>query len=137
MISEDELRAVLLRARTIAVVGLSPKPHRPSHSVARYLQRAGYRIVPVNPGYDTLLGEKSYPNLAAAARDHAIDIVDVFRRSEHAGGVVDDAIATHPQLIWLQQGVVDAAAAARAAAAGIPFVMDRCLAVEHSHLEVR
>ena len=137
MISEDELRAVLLRARTIAVVGLSPKPHRPSHSVARYLQRAGYRIVPVNPGYDTLLGEKSYPNLAAAARDHAIDIVDVFRRSEHAGGVVDDAIAIHPQLIWLQQGVVDAAAAARAAAAGIPFVMDRCLAVEHSHLEVR
>lgn len=137
MISEDELRALLLRARTIAVVGLSPKPHRPSHSVARYLQRAGYRIVPVNPGYDSLLGEKSYPNLAAAARDHTIDIVDVFRRSEHAGGVVDDAIAIHPQLIWLQQGVVDAAAAARAAGAGVPFVMDRCLAVEHSHLEVR
>ena len=139
MVSEDELRALLLRARTIAVVGLSPKPHRPSHSVALYLQRAGYRIVPVNPGYDTLLGEKSFPNLAAAAatRDYTIDIVDVFRRSEHAGGVVDDAIAIHPQLIWLQQGVVDAAAAARAAAAGIPFVMDRCLAVDHSHLEVR
>jgi predicted CoA-binding protein len=135
--SEDELRALLRHAHTIAVVGLSPKPHRPSHSVARYLQRAGYRIVPVNPGYDTLLGEKSYPNLAAAARDHTIDIVDVFRRSEHAGGVVDDAIAIRPQLIWLQQGVVDAAAAARAAAAGIPFVMDRCLAVEHSLLEVR
>ena len=137
MVSEDELRALLRRARTIAVVGLSPKPHRPSHSVARYLQRAGYRIVPVNPGYDTLLGEKSYPSLAAAARDHTIDIVDVFRRSEHAGRVVDDAIAIHPQLIWLQQGVVDAAAEARAAAAGIPFVMDRCLAVDHSHLEVR
>ena len=137
MISDEELRALLLSARTIAVVGLSPKPHRPSHSVARYLQRAGYRIVPVNPGYDTLLGEKSYPSLAAAARDHTIDIVDVFRRSEHAGGVVDDAIAIDPQLIWLQQGVVDAAAAARAAAAGIPFVMDRCLAVDHSHLEVR
>lgn len=134
---EDELRALLQRARTIAVVGLSPKPDRPSHSVARYLQRAGYRIVPVNPGHDTILGEKSYRNLAAAARDHTIDIVDVFRRSEHAGGVVDDAIAIHPQLIWLQQGVVDSAAAARAAAAGIPFVMDRCLAVEHSHLEVR
>ncbi len=137
MVSEDELRALLLRARTIAVVGLSPKPHRPSHSVARYLQRAGYRIVPVNPGYDTLLGEKSYPNLAAAAHDQTIDIVDVFRRSEHAGGVVDDAIAIDPQLIWLQQSVVDAAAEARAAAAGIPFVMDRCLAVEHRHLEVR
>ena len=137
MVSEDELRAILLRARTIVVVGLSPKPHRPSHSVARYLQRAGYRIVPVNPGYDTVLGEKSYPSLDAAARDHTIDIVDVFRRSEHAGGVVDDAIAIRPQLIWLQQGVVDAAAASRAAAAGIPFVMDRCLAVDHSHLEVR
>ncbi|HJS44281.1 MAG TPA: CoA-binding protein [Gemmatimonadales bacterium] len=137
MVSEDELSALLGRARTIAVVGLSPKPDRPSHSVARYLQRAGYRIVPVNPGHDTVLGERSYPNLAVAARDHTIDIVDVFRRSEHAGGVVDDAIAIRPQLIWLQQGVVDAAAAARAAAAGIPLVMDRCLAVEHSHLEAR
>ena len=137
MVSEDELRTLLRRARTIAVVGLSPKPDRPSHSVARYLHRAGYRIVPVNPGHDTVLGERSYPNLAAAARDHTIDIVDVFRRREHAGGVVDDAIAIRPQLIWLQQGVVDAAAAARAAAAGIPFVMDRCLAVEHSHLEAR
>jgi uncharacterized protein len=134
---DDELHALLRRARTIAVVGLSPKPNRPSHSVARYLQRAGYRIVPINPGHDTVLEEKSYPNLAAAARDHTIDIVDVFRRSEHAGGVVDDAIAIRPQLIWLQQGVVDAAAAARAATAGIPFVMDRCLAVEHSHLEAR
>ncbi len=135
--TEDELRALLRRARTIAVVGLSPKPIRPSHSVARYLQRAGYRIVPINPGHDTILGEKSYPTLAAAARDHAIDIVDVFRRSEQAGGVVDEAIAIRPQLIWLQQGVLDSAAQARAAAAGIPFVMDLCLAVEHSHLEAR
>jgi len=135
--TEDELRALLRRARTIAVVGLSPKPIRPSHSIARYLQRAGYRIVPINPGHDTILGEKSYPTLAAAARDHAIDIVDVFRRSEQAGGVVDEAIAIRPQLIWLQQGVLDSAAQARAAAAGIPFVMDLCLAVEHSHLEAR
>jgi predicted CoA-binding protein len=135
--TEDELRALLRRARTIAVVGLSPKPIRPSHSVARYLQRAGYRIVPINPGHDAILGEKSYPTLAAAARDHTIDIVDVFRRSEQAGGVVDEAIAIRPQLIWLQQGVLDSAAQARAAAAGIPFVMDLCLAVEHSHLEAR
>jgi len=137
MVSEDDLRALLRRARTIAVVGLSPNPIRPSHSVADYLKRSGYRIVPVNPGHDTILGEKSYPTLRAAAKDHTIDIVDVFRRSEYAGVVVDDAIAIRPQLIWLQQGVVDAAAAARAAAAGIPFVMDRCLAVEHSQLEVR
>src|SRR6267142_1686880 len=132
-VSDDELREILERARTIAVVGLSPKPMRPSYSVASYLERAGYRIVPINPGHDTILGEQSYPSLAAAAKDHTIDIVDVFRRSEHAGAVVDEALAIRPQLIWLQQGVVDPAAEARAAAAGIPFVMDRCLAVEHSH----
>lgn len=136
--SPDELRALLRRARTIAVVGLSPKATRPSHSVARYLQAEGYRIVPVNPGHAEILGEKSYATLADAARDHSIDVVDVFRRSEHAGAVVDEAVALRPapQLIWLQQGVVDAAAQARAAAAGIPFVMDHCLAIEHRHLEV-
>lgn len=134
----DDLRALLRRARTIAVVGLSPKPIRPSHSVARYLQAEGYRIVPVNPGHGEILGELSYPTLSAAARDHGIDIVDVFRRSEHAGAVVDEAIALlpAPQLIWLQQGVVDATAQARAEAAGIAFVMDHCLAIEHRHLEV-
>jgi hypothetical protein len=104
--------------------------------VARYLQRAGYRIVPINPGHTTILGERSYPTLAAAARDSVIDVVDIFRRSEYAGGVVDEAIPLQPKLIWLQQGVVDEAAAARAAAAGIPCVMDRCLAVEHQLLEV-
>ena len=137
---DDQLRALLRRVRTIAVVGLSPKPVRPSHSVARYLQRAGggYRIVPVNPGHDEILGEKCYPTLTAAARDHRIDVVDVFRRSEHAGAVVDEAIALRPppQLIWLQQGVVDAAAQARAEAAGIAFVMDNCLAIDHRRLEV-
>lgn len=137
-VSSEELRALLKRARTIAVVGLSPKPIRPSHSVARYLQRAGYRIVPVNPGHETILGERSYPTLGAAARDLTIDIVDVFRRSELAGAVVDEALTLRPlpRLIWLQQGVADPAAEARAAAAGIPFVMDRCLAVDHRHLEV-
>ena len=137
-VSSEELRVLLKRARTIAVVGLSPKPIRPSHSVARYLQRAGYRIVPVNPGHETILGERSYPTLGAAARDLTIDVVDVFRRSELAGAVVDEALTLRPlpRLIWLQQGVADPAAEARAAAAGIPFVMDRCLAVDHRHLEV-
>ena len=132
------LRDLLQQARTIAVVGLSPKPIRPSNSVARYLQRAGYRIIPVNPGHDEILGEHSYPTLEAAARDQAIDIVDVFRRSEHAGGVVDEALALRPppQLIWLQQGVTDPAAEQRAVAAGIAFVMDLCIAIEHRHLEV-
>ena len=132
----DALRAILRAAHTIAIVGLSPKPERPSHQIALYLREAGYRIVPVNPGHDTILDERSYPTLAAAATEHAIDIVDVFRRSEFAGGVVDAAIAIRPRLIWLQRGVVDEAAEQRAAAAGIPFVMDRCLMVDHRLLKV-
>jgi len=92
--------------------------------------------VPINPGHEQVLGEPSYTTLAEAARDHTIDVVDVFRRSEVAGAVVDEAIALHPRLIWLQQGVVDEAAAARAEAAGIPIVMDACLAVQHRILEV-
>ena len=133
----EALGALLREARTIAVVGLSPQPARPSNEVASYLQEAGYRIVPVNPGHDRLLGERSYRSLAEAARDHRIDVVDVFRRSELAGDVVDEAIAIRPKLIWLQVGVRDDAAAARAAAAGIPIVMDRCLAVEHQRYEAR
>ena len=130
----DVVRDLLRESRTVAVVGCSPKPERPSFGVARYLQRVGYRIVPVNPGHDTILGERSYRTLADAAREHAIDIVDVFRRSEFAGAVVDEAIAIHPKLIWLQLGITDDAARARAEAAGIPIVMDRCLAVDHRQL---
>lgn len=132
---DEILRQLLQEAHTIAVVGLSPNPMRPSHSVARYLQRSGYTIVPVNPGHKEILGEKSYPTLSDAARDHTIDIVDVFRRSENAGVVVDEAIPLRPMLIWLQLGVVDPAAEQRAAAAGIPFVMDHCLAIEHGRLK--
>ncbi|HYK81766.1 MAG TPA: CoA-binding protein [Gemmatimonadales bacterium] len=136
--TEEAWAAILRDATTIAVVGLSPRPDRPSHRVARYLQQAGYHIVPVNPGHQTILGERSYPTLAAAAAEHAIDIVDVFRRSAFAGRVVDEAIALTPppRLVWLQVGVVDDAARARAAAAGIPFVMDRCLMVDHQTLQV-
>jgi predicted CoA-binding protein len=136
MPAREDLRALLRRARTIAVVGLSPKPERPSNSVALYLQRAGYRIVPVNPGHAEILGEPSYPTLTAAARNQALDVIDVFRRSEQAGAVVDEAITLHPLLIWLQQGVVDPEAQLRAETEGVPFVMDRCLAVEHRLLEV-
>jgi len=131
----EALRALLQEAKTIAVVGLSPKPWRASHQVALYLQQAGYRIVPVNPEHDVVLGERSYPSLTAAAAGGPIDVVDVFRRSEFAGPIVDAAIALKPRLIWLQVGVVDEAAAARATAAGIPCIMDRCLMVDHQLLE--
>jgi uncharacterized protein len=136
MLSDDELRDVLRQARTIAVVGLSPKPARPSNSVARYLQRQGYRIVPVNPGHPEILGERSYPTLTAAAEEHALDIVNVFRRSETAGAVVDEAIPLNPLLIWLQLGVVDTAAQTRAESKGVRVIMDRCIAIEHRQLEV-
>ena len=132
----EALRALLQEVKTIAVVGLSPKPWRASHQVALYLQQAGYRIVPVNPEHDVVLGERSYPSLTAAAAAGPIDVVDVFRRSEFVGPIVDEAIALKPRLIWLQVGVVDEAAAARATAAGIPFIMDRCLMVDHQLLEV-
>jgi len=133
---EDKLRALLREARTIAVVGLSPNPMRPSNSVARYLQRSGYTIVPVNPGHPEILGEKSYRTLTDAAREQPIDIVDVFRRSEHVGAIVDESLAVRPKLIWLQLGVVDAAAAQRAAAAGIALIQDLCIAIEHKSLAV-
>ncbi len=134
--TDDELKQILSDARTIAVVGCSPKHERPSHGVARYLQARGYKIVPVNPGVSEVLGERSYPTLTAAARDHAIDIVDVFRRSDFAGAVVDEALPIKPRLVILQLGVTDLAAAGRASAAGVPFLMDRCLAIEHRRLRV-
>lgn len=101
-----------------------------------YLRAAGYQIIPVNPNHATILGMPSYPTLTAAAQTCPIDLVDVFRRSEFVGPIVDEAIAFNPKLVWLQVGVRDAAACARAVAAGIPCVMDRCLMVDHQELRV-
>src|SRR5881398_1285512 len=108
----DVANKILTSARTIAVVGLSANPHRPSHGVARYLQRAGYRIIPVNPNVAEVLGERAYPTLAELPGP--VDVVEVFRRSEFAGGIVDEAIAIGAGAVWLQDGVVDVAAAERA-----------------------
>ncbi len=112
----------LSRSKTIAVVGLSLNPDRPSHYVARYLQEQGYRVIPVNPLIDEALGEKSYPDLKSIPEP--IDMVDIFRRSELVGPVVDEAIEVGAKYIWMQDGVVDEASAARARAAGIPVVMN-------------
>jgi uncharacterized protein len=130
-----EIHDLLTKSRTIAVVGLSPKPDRDSHRVAAYLQRQGYQIIPVNPGHPRLLDEVSYPRLSAIPPEQPIDIVNLFRRSELVGGHVDEAIARGGvKLIWMQFGIVDEAAARRAEAAGIRVVMDRCLMVDHAAL---
>lgn len=128
---DAEIRALLGHIRTIALVGWSPKPDRPSHSVAAYLHRRGYRVIPVNPGQagETALGETIRASLSDI--DVPVDMVDIFRRSSEVGSVVDEALRL-PGLkaIWMQLGVVDDAAAARARAAGVQVVMDRCPAIE-------
>ena len=125
----DEIKAVLLRARTVAVVGLSTDPDRPSYSVAMYLQNNGYRIVPVRPGGGEILGERVYEKLSEVP--FPIDLVDIFRKAKLAGAHVDEAIALKLPGVWLQEGVIDEAAAARARKAGLFVCMDRCLLKEH------
>jgi predicted CoA-binding protein len=127
---DDYLRAILERVRTIAVVGASPRRERPSHRVMAYLQRHGYRTIPVNPNAagGTINGEKVYAALAEVPE--RVDMVDVFRRTEAASGVVDAAIAAGAKVVWMQLGVRDDNAAARAEAAGIEVVMNRCPAIE-------
>ena len=125
---------ILRTSRRVAVVGLSPKPERPSHGVAAYLQRAGYTIIPVRPTGVTILGEPVHPNLRAAAATGPIDIVNVFRRSEFVPALLDDLLAVRPRLVWLQVGIRDDPTAERLEADGIPVVMDRCLAVDHQFL---
>jgi predicted CoA-binding protein len=127
--SPAEIKALLQRVKTIAVVGLSPDPDRPSYSVAMYLQGCGYRIVPVRPGGGEILGETVYRRL----RDipFAVDIVDHFRRSSEVGAHIDEAIELRVPAVWMQEGVVDEAAAQRARAAGLVVVMDRCMLKEH------
>ncbi|MFP6868313.1 MAG: CoA-binding protein [Nitrospinota bacterium] len=118
----ETIRAMLRDFRRIAVVGLSPKEHRPSHYVSAYMKKAGYEIVPVNPGHESLLGETCYPRLAALPEPP--EVVNVFRRSDRVGGVVDEALAAGARAVWLQKGVIDEAAARRAREVGLAVVMD-------------
>jgi predicted CoA-binding protein len=125
------LAELVQRARRIAVVGLSRKPERPSHSVAAYLQRAGYTIIPVHPVAGVTLGELVYPDLrSAAAAAGPIDIVNIFRRSEHIPALLDALLEVRPPLVWMQQGIRHDEVARSLEAVGIAVVMDRCLAVD-------
>jgi len=123
---------ILKMAQTIAVVGLSPKRYRPSYGVAEYLQKAGYRVIPVNPLEAELLGERCYPDLEAIPE--AVDIVDIFRRSEFVPRIVEAAIRKGAKVIWMQEGVVHEDAARRAQAAGLLVVMDRCILKDHRRM---
>jgi uncharacterized protein len=123
---------LLERTRTIAVVGLSSKRHRPSYGVAEYMQRAGFRIIPVNPHETEVLGEKCYPTLDAIP-EH-VDMVDIFRRSEFVPEIVDAAIRLGASTVWMQEGVVNEQAAAKARDAGLAVVMDRCTLKEHRRM---
>jgi predicted CoA-binding protein len=128
----DDIRDILTASKTVAVVGLSDDPGRASHHVAAYLQEHGYRIIPVNPAVTEVLGERAYASLRDVPGP--VDLVDVFRRSEAVPGVVDDAIAVGAKAVWMQEGVVHEAAAAKARAAGLKVVMDRCTLKEHARL---
>jgi uncharacterized protein len=125
---DDDIRAILTECRTWAVVGCSPSSARDSHRIAALLQRRGYRVIPVNPGVEEVLGERAYASLADVPEP--VDCVDVFRRSDAAGVFADQAVEIGAKAVWFQLGVIDEAAFARTTAAGVPMVMDTCPAIE-------
>lgn len=128
----DIIEKILKESKTIAVVGLSPDPTRPSYNVAHYLQAQGYRIIPVNPFVQAVLGEKSYPDLASVPE--TVDVVDIFRHPRHVPAIVEAAIAKGARAVWMQEGIVHQEAAARAREAGLMVVMDCCMLKEHRRL---
>ena len=126
---DPDTRAILKIHRVFAVVGLSPKPHRDSHIVARFLQEHGYRIIPVHPGVDSILGETCYPSLGEIPEE--VEVVDIFRRSDAVPPVVDEAIAIGAKVVWMQLGVIAEGAAEKARLAGLQVVMNRCPLIEY------
>ncbi len=130
--SPEEIKEILEKYRIIAMVGLSPKAERASNEVASYLQSKGYKIIPVNPGYDRILGEKSYPSLVDIPEN--VDIVDVFRRPEQVGPVIDEAIKIGAKVVWLQLGIRNDPEAEKVLQAGLRVIQDRCIYREHKAL---
>ena len=131
---DEEIRSMLGKCKTIAVVGISPKEDRPSYTVASYLKSKGYTIIPVRPDGETLLGERVYHRLQEIPPEVKIDIVDIFRKSEDVPPVVEEAIQRRAKVVWMQEGVTHPEAAARAERAGLQVVMDRCIKKDHQRL---
>jgi hypothetical protein len=129
---KDRILELLKKAKTIAVVGLTDDPVRPSYGVSQYLQREGYRVVPVNPKLSEVLGERAYPSLSEAAKAEEIDLVDVFRRPDAVPAIVDEVLALGIPALWLQETVVHEEAARKARKAGVLVVMDKCILKEHA-----
>ncbi len=128
----SRLRAILAGNRTVAVVGLSANWYRPSYFAAKYLLDHGYRVIPVNPAYEAVLGQTAYPDLRSIPEP--VDVVDIFRRAEEVPALVDEAIAIGARVVWMQIGVEHQAAADRARAAGLEVVMNRCMKIEYARL---
>jgi len=133
-VKDEEIEDVLRSCKTIAVVGISPKEDRPSYTVASYLKSKGYRIIPVRPDGDEILGQKVYRNLAEIPGGIEIDVVDIFRKSEDVLPVVEEAIQRGAKVVWMQEGVVNHEACAKAEKAGLKVIMDRCMKKEHQRL---
>lgn len=127
-----KIRSILQTARTIAVVGCSPNPARPSHGVTRYLLSEGFEIVPVNPGHRTILGKRCFPSIGEIPPEIRVDLIDVFRNSSQVAALVDPAIASGARFFWMQEGVVDPESARRLEEAGIGVAMDRCILKDHA-----
>ncbi len=131
---DAEIKEILSRSKTIAVVGISPKEDRPSYRVAAYLKSKGYHILPVRPDGDAILGEKVYHSLSEIPKEIEIDVVDIFRRPEDIPPIVEEAIQRGTKVIWMQEGIVNEEAAAKSEKAGLKVVMDRCVKKEHQRL---
>jgi predicted CoA-binding protein len=130
----EQIRAILKEGKTVAVVGCSPNPMRPSNAIAEFLIDRGYDVIPVNPGHREILGRKCYRSLEDVPADVPIDIVDVFRRSDHVAELVEPAIARGVKFFWMQEGVIDPESARRLEAAGLGVAMDRCILKEYRHI---
>ena len=132
--TEEDIKEILSNFKTVAVVGISPKEDRPSYIVASYLKSKGYRVIPVRPDGEVILGEKVYHSLAEIPKEIGVEIVDIFRRSEDVPPVVEEAIQQRAKVVWMQEGVIHKEAGAKAEKAGLKVVMDRCMKKDHQKL---